>query len=250
MIIPALNIKPKEDTAEKTAKIQGKPSRHYIFDWEFNAIVNLLNYHDSILKINSENIDFLLEDAVKVELGVIEEPFIDVLNSSVGINYSSPVCVLFTQEGINYVYVFIGVTGNYGIAQLQFTDNDFYLAYRSSQPSLDTKKELFIVLEVQRSSTLSLLDYVSHEVKKNTIGETDFVFSVKADPVGSTNHLFMEFVNQDLDFGNFFYTNSITVGTLRKLKLVQIAGVWGFLFDTQLLTAGDYSKIYLKIEQL
>lgn len=50
-----LNIEVKEDSAEKLASAQGKPTKYYLFSHEFNAIVQKINYIDLAQKKKIEN---------------------------------------------------------------------------------------------------------------------------------------------------------------------------------------------------
>ncbi len=127
-----LNIEQKEDSAQKLAAAQGKPTKHFLFANELNSIVDHCNTLRSLILINSINIEAILTVENSVELGtIVDESFIGVLDSSEIRQYISPVFVRYMLNGITYVQAFVGQRGIYGYQQKQFVESDFILIYQS-----------------------------------------------------------------------------------------------------------------------
>ena len=129
-----LDIEEKEDSIEKLAAVEGKPTKHYLFAPEFNLVKNSINTLRMLINMNYLNIDFLLSGAAKVELGNIEDNFIDVINSFFAINLNPPVFVTFTKDDVFYVKAFAGNAGTYGTnSGLTVEASDFLDIYQSGE---------------------------------------------------------------------------------------------------------------------
>lgn len=129
-----LNIQTKEDSAEKLAAVEGRPTKNFLFAPEFNTVVNSINTLRHLITLNAGNIDILLSTAPKVELGTITGSFLAALNSMPEVVLPSPVFVTFTVGEVFFVKAFVGDAGTYGSSSgLTLAASNFLPVYQSDE---------------------------------------------------------------------------------------------------------------------
>lgn len=139
-----LNIENKEDTAEKIAAAQGKPSKHFYWANEFNLLRDAINTLRWLISLNENNISAILSSAPKVELGTIVGSYIDNINERESIELDSGTFITFTLDSIFYVKAFTGTSDNYGIANgLKVDESNFLPIYQSDEQITQTSTKIF-----------------------------------------------------------------------------------------------------------
>jgi hypothetical protein len=127
-----LNIQTKEDSAEKLAAAAGKPTKNFLFAQELNTVVNSINTLRHLITLNEGNINYILSNAIKIELGVIEGSYIDVINEIEEVSLIAPVFITYSLDGVFFVKTFVGNDSTYGTSTgLSVSEVDFLPVYQS-----------------------------------------------------------------------------------------------------------------------
>lgn len=172
-----LDIENKEDSVAKTASVAGLPTKNYLFALEVNKIRDAINALRSLVVLTSETITHIFSQVTPINLGVITEPFLKILNTNESIIMESGQFVTYTSmSDIQYVYLFLGIPGEYGtINSIYMADADFVLMYQSdTAPSAVSKKFRAIIIDGQ---VIIITDEVGYVDKTLSAGSCVLNFS-------------------------------------------------------------------------
>lgn len=134
------NLEQKEDTPEKLAKVAGKPTKHHLFAYEINMIGNRILTLWELIKSTNSNFNLLLTAENSIDLGTITTSMLTVLNSQSRL-YDAPFFVKFKFEGIDYIYSYVGETGNFGSGGTPLLAEQFLLISKSDEPFFFTQRK-------------------------------------------------------------------------------------------------------------
>lgn len=162
MSTKTLSIPYKEDTPEKLAYAQGKPVKNFFFASDHKKIVDILKALWSLVVVDPTRFD----ESRKIDLGTISEPFIDVINSAEPRVFEEPCFVIFTADGVENVYAFVGPSDTYGIEDRQVAEDQFVLLQTSEDTTtVVTPYKVYTALLTQSSGDPTEI------VLENTIGD-------------------------------------------------------------------------------
>ena len=165
-----ISIQQKQDSAEKLAAVQGKPRANYLFAPEFNLVVAAINSLRHLINLNAGNIDYLLSNANKIELGEIDVDFVTYINESEETTLAAPVFVTFTIDGIFYVKAYTGIDGTFGtIGGSLVVEEDFLPIYQSDEPDTEIPSSLLALIILGSDPSAPAADRVNFYALANTI---------------------------------------------------------------------------------
>ena len=138
--------------------------------------------------ISSDDIDIILNDpnAQEIALGVISEDFISYMNSNgpyVFNDVNKTYVVTFTQDDIDYAYIFQGTLGTYGAGNLQFVPDDFIFIYQSTNAGEPTNSTYIKITRLEaetlqaKSSFIPGATYVIGDADVNLYGGTEITLT-------------------------------------------------------------------------
>lgn len=132
-----LEIEFKEDTPEKLAKVEGKPTENFLFCKEFNKIVNAIKLLGNMITLNSATIDQLLANNIRLDLGEVPDNLLDFINfSEEAIEIAKNAFLVYNIGEVNYVSVYTGETQSYGGGiEEQLLEENLVLLYESGTPN-------------------------------------------------------------------------------------------------------------------
>jgi hypothetical protein len=134
--------------------------------------------------ISNNDLEIILSgaNAQEVALGVINENFITYMNSNgpyVFTDVNKTYVITFTQDAIDYAYIFQGTLGTYGSGQLQFVSDDFIFIYQSTNAGEPTNST-YIRITTKEAITLKASSsfvpgaiYVITDADSNLYGGTE-----------------------------------------------------------------------------
>lgn len=145
-----LYIEEKEDTPEKIALMTGKPSKHFLRDFEFNAMKRAINTVHSFLSMTASTVMAVIgNDKLELgELGALEGfTFLDIINNSdpavqlgdTGFDY-----ITFTENDLLRVYAYIGAPDTFGTGFTNQLTESQLLQLFVQQPAAGNSYELFV----------------------------------------------------------------------------------------------------------
>lgn len=123
-----LSIEEKEDTAEKLAFAQGKPTKNFLFAPEFNAVKRAINLLHNMMALTAQNVLAAIGDD-RLDLDEIGDvSIIDYFDNFDGVGVELGVSgaryITYLQNGLLRVYAFVGTPGFYGLDTLQLEESD------------------------------------------------------------------------------------------------------------------------------
>lgn len=143
-----LNIENKEDTPEKIAAAEGKPTKHFYWANEFNLLRDSINTLRWLISLNENNINAILSSAPKVELGTIIGSYIDIINQRESLELDSGTFVTFTIGSVFYVKAFTGSSDNYGTANGLFVNESNFLPIYQSDDQVNLPSTKLFTLSI------------------------------------------------------------------------------------------------------
>lgn len=128
-----LSIEEKEDTAEKLAFAQGKPTKNFLFAPEFNAVKRAINLLHNMMSLTAQNVLAAIGDD-RLDLDEIGDVnIIDFFDNFDGVGVELGVSgaryITYKQNGLLRFLAFVGTPGFYGLDTLQLEESDLLVLY-------------------------------------------------------------------------------------------------------------------------
>ena len=178
-----LGIESKEDSPEKLANAEGKPTKRYLFASEFNRLTSVVQLLMYLTASNQSSIDNILENKTVIDLGTITGSFIAEINSRINTEIGEGNFVGYKIGEVQYYQLFTGPTGTYGATSIGVTADLFVLIYQSDLVELAT--------QVIKNFILQGGDF-DRDLELTEMGITRFDY-----PVNGSKSLAIVFGNED-----------------------------------------------------
>lgn len=207
-----LNIEVKEDSAEKLASAQGKPTKYYLFSHEFNAIVQKINYIDLAQKkkientrynstLSGENIVILFQAAGQSHYSVTNAALVSVAGfTTAGLTtpmYEGQDVIFENQTGHEITLKdSFGVDTSFVIGDDLIVPNEGKIWFRFRNNELELiDKNWFEINEVATAQNLG--EFINSLDSKTDVKDTDeFVLSDSDDELKSKKTRFLDIKNK------------------------------------------------------
>ena len=140
-MIPGGSRPQKIDTAERLAWAVGKDPKTYESADDYNYLMNRVT---ALWALTFPDLS-LFHPSVKIDLGTITGSFITAINTHSPRTFPEPCFVIYKIGSIDYIQAFVGFGGSYGTGAGQVIDANFILLSSSDQvqPTTPLRKIFF-----------------------------------------------------------------------------------------------------------